>query len=247
MRPLACGCFSHQVEVAGRGSAGGLGAADQEHDDVATGAHPIEEGPQTCAPSRAQVRATTHKRDRHVRSISAEWTRGNQFPGRGWRGDFLAPPRVSCGMGEQRLTFTCGRVPGDWFGYRSYVAPDSSAEDELVVVQDEVTGRVRAVAYGAVLGPADRAESARSPSLLWPRPGAIAGTNGPISRSEQHEDDQPRRRSRRPFAPHVSGSQPSGPHVHNRRGGTEHPPHAMLRRYLPKCGTVNAIRPRSPE
>lgn len=57
------------------------------------------------------------------------------------------------GLEGRRLAFTCGRVPGDWFGYRSYAAPGSGSDDQVVVVQDERTGRVRAMAVGRALGP----------------------------------------------------------------------------------------------
>lgn len=70
-----------------------------------------------------------------------------------WRGEFISPPRTSRELSDRRLTFTCGQVAGEWFGYRSYVAPGSGAEDQVVIVHDEVSGRVRAAAVGRSLGP----------------------------------------------------------------------------------------------
>lgn len=70
-----------------------------------------------------------------------------------WRGELLAPPRAGVPLDGARLAFTCGARPGDWFGYRSYRAPGSGGEDQVVVLQDETTGRVRALAVGQALGP----------------------------------------------------------------------------------------------
>ena len=70
-----------------------------------------------------------------------------------WRGRLVAPPRAKVELGDKRLMFTCGRVPGDWFGYRSYVAPGAGNEDQVVLVQDDATGAVRGLAVGKTLGP----------------------------------------------------------------------------------------------
>lgn len=70
-----------------------------------------------------------------------------------WRGELVAPPRASVSLEGARLAFTCGVRPGDWFGYRSYRAPGSDDEQQVVVLQDEASGRVRAIAVGSALGP----------------------------------------------------------------------------------------------
>lgn len=70
-----------------------------------------------------------------------------------YRGELIAPARVSAALGDRRLTFTCGSRPGCWQGYRSYVAPGDAGDEQVVVVQDEASGAVRAVAVGAALGP----------------------------------------------------------------------------------------------
>lgn len=69
------------------------------------------------------------------------------------RGDLLAPPRASCDLGVGRLVFTAGRLRGSWFGYRSYDTLATDPGAQLVVVHDEATGRVRAMALGNELGP----------------------------------------------------------------------------------------------
>lgn len=70
-----------------------------------------------------------------------------------WRGHLVAPPRAKVELGDKPLMFSCGRVPGDWFGYRSYVAPGAGKNDQLVLVQDDTTGAVRGLAVGKALGP----------------------------------------------------------------------------------------------
>lgn len=70
-----------------------------------------------------------------------------------WRGELIAPPRVSADLDGSRLTFTCGARPGHWFGYRSYIAPGDAHQDQVVVVQDEASGAVLGMAVGEALGP----------------------------------------------------------------------------------------------
>lgn len=71
----------------------------------------------------------------------------------GYCGDLVTPPRVHADLGDGRIVFTAGRLRGSWFGYRSY---DTFAEDpgsQLVVVHDEGSGEIRAIAIGNELGP----------------------------------------------------------------------------------------------
>lgn len=70
-----------------------------------------------------------------------------------WRGDLAAPPRATVPLDGGRLAFTCGARTGDWFGYRSYRAPGSVDEEQVVVLHDEESGRVRAIAVGSAIGP----------------------------------------------------------------------------------------------
>jgi ornithine cyclodeaminase/alanine dehydrogenase-like protein (mu-crystallin family) len=69
------------------------------------------------------------------------------------RGELIAPARAHAELGDGRLIFTTGRLWGSWFGYRSYDSLAASRGDQVVVVHDEATGRVRAIAIGNELGP----------------------------------------------------------------------------------------------
>lgn len=69
------------------------------------------------------------------------------------RGELVAPPRAHVDFGGGRLTFTAGRLRGSWFGYRSYDTFASDPGAQLVIVHDEASGVVRAIAIGNELGP----------------------------------------------------------------------------------------------
>jgi ornithine cyclodeaminase/alanine dehydrogenase-like protein (mu-crystallin family) len=69
------------------------------------------------------------------------------------RGELVAPPRAHADFGDGRLVFTAGRLQGAWFGYRSYDTLPSDPGTQLVVVHDEASGQVRAIAVGNELGP----------------------------------------------------------------------------------------------
>src|SRR5690606_19042123 len=62
------------------------------------------------------------------------------------RGELVAPPRVHADV----LTFTSGRMPGRWYGYRSY--DTHVGGEQLVVVHAEPTGQVAGVAVGTAIG-----------------------------------------------------------------------------------------------
>jgi ornithine cyclodeaminase len=68
------------------------------------------------------------------------------------RGDLLAPPRVHAEFDDARLVFTAGRLRGSWFGYRSYDTLPVEPGAQVVVVHDETSGQVRAIAVGNELG-----------------------------------------------------------------------------------------------
>ena len=70
-----------------------------------------------------------------------------------YRGDLVAPPRVRADLGDGRIVFTAGRLRGSWFGYRSYDTFAAEPGSQLVVVHDEGSGEVRAIAIGNELGP----------------------------------------------------------------------------------------------
>lgn len=65
----------------------------------------------------------------------------------------IAPPRVAADLAGARLMITAGMRLDDWYGYRSYLAPGSGNDDQLVVVQEVDTGAVRGIAIGTELGP----------------------------------------------------------------------------------------------
>lgn len=68
-------------------------------------------------------------------------------------GELVAPPRVHTDFGDGRLVFTTGRLRGSWFGYRSYDSFPAEPGAQMVVVHDEASGMLRAVAVGNELGP----------------------------------------------------------------------------------------------
>lgn len=70
-----------------------------------------------------------------------------------WRGALTAPARLSSPLGSRTLRFSTGAVRGDWFGYRSYAAPGARDHDEIVVVCDDETKVVRAIAVSGGFGP----------------------------------------------------------------------------------------------
>jgi ornithine cyclodeaminase/alanine dehydrogenase-like protein (mu-crystallin family) len=69
------------------------------------------------------------------------------------RGELMAPPRIHADLGDSRLVLTTGHLRGSWFGYRSYDTFHAHPGAQVVVVHDETSGLVRAVAIGNELGP----------------------------------------------------------------------------------------------
>jgi len=68
------------------------------------------------------------------------------------RGELLAPPRAHVELGSGLLVLTAGRLVGSWFGYGTYDTLGGPTETQLVVVQEERSGAVRALALGSELG-----------------------------------------------------------------------------------------------
>ena len=68
------------------------------------------------------------------------------------RGELAAPARIHADFGDGRV-FTTGHLRGSWFGYRSYDTFPADPGAQVVVVHDETSGQVRAVAIGNELGP----------------------------------------------------------------------------------------------
>lgn len=69
-----------------------------------------------------------------------------------YRGELIAPPRSTAELDGGRLVFTAGRLRGSWFGYRSYDTFPTASGDQVVVVHDEGSGHLVAIAVGNELG-----------------------------------------------------------------------------------------------
>jgi ornithine cyclodeaminase len=75
--------------------------------------------------------------------------------------------------------FTTGRLRGSWFGYRSYDTFPAEPGSQVVVVQDEASGQVRAIAIGNELGPRRvGAIGAVAVDALAPRDAGVAAIIG---------------------------------------------------------------------
>ncbi|MEE6261089.1 ornithine cyclodeaminase family protein [Plantactinospora sonchi] len=68
------------------------------------------------------------------------------------QGRLLAPPRVAAPLGGGRIVLTAGHLRDDWYGFRSYDTFDRPDGEQLVVLHDAATGRVRAIAVGEEIG-----------------------------------------------------------------------------------------------
>ncbi len=66
------------------------------------------------------------------------------------RGQLLAPPRVSCGVGAVEYVFTVGALAGGASGFRAYRTGDNPG-DQLVAVWDQ-DGTLTGVVAGEELG-----------------------------------------------------------------------------------------------
>jgi ornithine cyclodeaminase/alanine dehydrogenase-like protein (mu-crystallin family) len=96
------------------------------------------------------------------------------------RGDLVAPPRAHADLGDGRIVFTTGQLRGSWFGCRSYDTFPAQPGSQVVVVHDEHSGEVRAIAIGNELGPrrvgAIGAVAAEAPAPSTATIAAIIGT-----------------------------------------------------------------------
>ncbi|MDN5759496.1 MAG: hypothetical protein L0H59_13365 [Tomitella sp.] len=87
-----------------------------------------------------------------TRDAAVEWMREAMVAEH--RGELQSPPRVHADLGGSRLVFTTGALRRAWFGYRSYDTFETAEPGEqVVVVHDANTGRVRGIAIGNELGP----------------------------------------------------------------------------------------------
>jgi len=69
-------------------------------------------------------------------------------------GELVGPARVGADLGDGSLIFTAGRVAGMGYGFRAYDTRPTGESDQVTVVFDDLTGRVRGVITGAFLGAA---------------------------------------------------------------------------------------------
>jgi len=90
-------------------------------------------------------------------------------------GGLTAPVRVSAEFGDARLVMTAGHVPGRWYGYRTYDTLPVAGGEQVVVVHDDHTGDVLAVAVGNELGPQ------RTGALGGVAAQCLASADGPVT------------------------------------------------------------------
>jgi ornithine cyclodeaminase/alanine dehydrogenase-like protein (mu-crystallin family) len=68
-------------------------------------------------------------------------------------GRLMTPARLHAELGSGRLVFTTGALDRQWYGYRSYDTFPTVPGEQLVVVHDWQSGRLRGLAVGNELGP----------------------------------------------------------------------------------------------
>ncbi|MDO5710634.1 MAG: hypothetical protein Q4P32_02690 [Micrococcales bacterium] len=68
-------------------------------------------------------------------------------------GELIAPARTQAAIGHRSLRLTAGQVSGNWFGFRSYLAPGDGRAQEVTVVYDDETMHVRGLHVGTALAP----------------------------------------------------------------------------------------------
>ncbi|SDY51295.1 ornithine cyclodeaminase [Micromonospora pattaloongensis] len=69
-----------------------------------------------------------------------------------YEGRLVAPPRTAAPLTGGRLVMTAGQLTDRWYGYRSYDTFGHRQGEQLVVLHDAATGRVRAMAVGEEIG-----------------------------------------------------------------------------------------------
>ena len=67
-------------------------------------------------------------------------------------GTLIAPPRASATLEGGRLVMTAGHLADEWYGFRSYDTFGHQSGEQLVVLHDARTGRIRAIAVGEAVG-----------------------------------------------------------------------------------------------
>jgi ornithine cyclodeaminase len=69
-----------------------------------------------------------------------------------YSGRLVAPPRASATLHGGRLVTSAGHLVDEWYGFRSYDTFGHPAADQLVVLHDAESGRIRAIAVGEQVG-----------------------------------------------------------------------------------------------
>ncbi|MGI5215535.1 ornithine cyclodeaminase family protein [Plantactinospora sp. CA-290183] len=67
-------------------------------------------------------------------------------------GRLVAPPRAAAPLAGGRLVLTAGHLTGEWYGFRSYDTFGHAEAEQVVVLHDAATGRIRAIAVGEEIG-----------------------------------------------------------------------------------------------
>ncbi|MGW0433247.1 ornithine cyclodeaminase family protein [Micromonospora sp. NPDC003197] len=67
-------------------------------------------------------------------------------------GRLIAPPRASAPLAGGRLVTTAGQLADEWYGFRTYDTFGHPETEQVVVLHDARSGRVRAIAVGAEIG-----------------------------------------------------------------------------------------------
>lgn len=67
-------------------------------------------------------------------------------------GRLVAPPRASARLNGGRMVLTAGQFADRWYGFRSYDTFGRADGEQVVVLHDAGTGRVRAIAAGSEVG-----------------------------------------------------------------------------------------------
>lgn len=68
-------------------------------------------------------------------------------------GRLSAPARADAPVGGRSLRLTTGQEHGDWFGFRSYLAPGDGRAQEVTLVYDDASLHVRGLHVGTALAP----------------------------------------------------------------------------------------------
>ncbi|MGW4463427.1 ornithine cyclodeaminase family protein [Micromonospora sp. NPDC004704] len=69
-----------------------------------------------------------------------------------YSGRLVAPPRASAALHGGRLVTAAGQLTEEWYGFRSYDTFGHPDAEQLVVLHDAGSGRIRAIAVGEEIG-----------------------------------------------------------------------------------------------